>query len=88
MQPGVLEDLEQSVRAGSETTRLHLEELLRAAEVPSPAIEARVLFASIDGIAQHFALDPDHYPVDEAAAALLRRFLPPTRRSNRRRSHA
>jgi AcrR family transcriptional regulator len=77
MQPGVLEDLGEHVRAWPEAIRRQLERLLRATGVPSPAVEARLLFASIDGAAQHYALDPDHYPLDEVAAALIRRFLPP-----------
>lgn len=75
MQPGVLADLQEGVQAWSEAIRLQLEELLRAAAVPAPALEARLLFASIDGAAQHFAMDPEHYPVSEVAEALIRRFL-------------
>ncbi len=76
MQPGVLEELAEQVRAWPEAIRLQLEEQLRAAGTPSPALEARLLFAAIDGAAQHYALDPDHYPVEEVTAALIRRFLP------------
>jgi hypothetical protein len=79
MQPSVLESLDEYVRAWPEAIRLQLEALLRAAGAPSPAVEARLLFASIDGAAQHYALDPDHYPLEEVAAALVQRFLPPTR---------
>jgi len=78
MQPGVLEGLGDAMRAWPEAIRLHLEGLLRDAGVASPEVEARVLFAAIDGAAQHFALDPDRYPVDDVAAAIVRRFLPPT----------
>jgi len=74
MQPGVLEGLNYEVRVWSEEIRFQLEELLRAAGAASPAVEARVLFASIDGAAQHYALDPDHYPIEEVATALIRRF--------------
>jgi AcrR family transcriptional regulator len=74
MQPGVLEGLNDEVRVWSEEIRFQLEELLRAAGAASPAVEARVLFASIDGAAQHYALDPDHYPIEEVATALIRRF--------------
>ncbi len=78
MQPGVLEGLgDELVRAWPEAIRRQLEELLRAAGVPSPGIEARLLFAAIDGVAQHYAIDPDHYPLDEVGTALVRRFLRP-----------
>ncbi len=75
MQPGVLEGLDEDVRAWSESVLAQLEELLRSAGVASPEIEARLFFASIDGAAQHYAMDPDRYPLDEVAAALVRRFL-------------
>ena len=75
MQPGVLEGLDEAVRAWSESVLAQLEELLRSAGVASPEIEARLFFASIDGAAQHYAMDPDRYPLDEVAAALVRRFL-------------
>jgi hypothetical protein len=48
--------------------------LLSAAGVSDAGIEARVLFAAIDGAAQHFALDPETYPVEEVTRALVRRF--------------
>lgn len=77
MQPGVLEGLGENVRASSYAIRLQLEALLRAAEGPSPEVEARVLFAAIDGAAQHYAMDAAHYPLDEVAEAIIRRFIPP-----------
>src|SRR5690606_24610 len=73
MQPGVLEGLEEATRAWTESTRARLERLLADAGVQDAAIEARVLFAAIDGAAQHFALDPETYPVEEVTRALVRR---------------
>ncbi|MFN8668336.1 MAG: TetR/AcrR family transcriptional regulator [Gemmatimonadaceae bacterium] len=34
---------------------------------PSPELDARALFAQIDGMCQHFALSPGEYPVDAVA---------------------
>jgi hypothetical protein len=53
-----------------------LEELLEAAGSRSASVEARVLFAAIDGAAQHYALDPERYPLEQVAGALERRFAP------------
>lgn len=78
MQSDVLGGLEPYVREWPESIRLHLEELLRAIGVTSPALEARLLFAAIDGAAQHYAIDPERYPLEEVAGALVRRFLPAT----------
>jgi AcrR family transcriptional regulator len=76
MQHGVLEGLGGSVAAWSGAIRLQLEEFLGAAGVASPPLEARVLFAAIDGAAQHYAMDPEQYPLTEVADALVERFRP------------
>lgn len=49
--------------------------LLTECGVPDPETEARLLFASFDGVAQHFVLDPDRYPLDAVVASLVRRTL-------------
>ena len=77
MQPGVLAGLDEHVRASTGAIRTQLEALLRAAGASSPEVEARVLFAAIDGAAQHFALEPDDYPLDAVSAALVDRFAMP-----------
>ena len=48
-----------------------LERYLRDAGHPDPALGARLLFAAIDGVAQHFALDPENYPLDAVADHLI-----------------
>lgn len=35
---------------------------------PDPAVEAHVLFATLDGVFQHFVLDPAGYPLDAVVA--------------------
>lgn len=73
-QRGLLEELGESLAGWSGAILRTLESLLRQAGVPEPEAEARVLFATIDGLAQHALLDPEGYPVDAAVAAVLRRF--------------
>ena len=75
MQPGVLANLGADVRGWSESVVAQLGEILAATGAASPEVEARVLFAAVDGAAQHFAMDPDSYPIDDVAAALVRRFM-------------
>ena len=77
MQPGVLASLGADVRSWNESVLAQLRELLAAAGASSPAVEARLLYAAIDGAAQHFALDSENYPIDDVAAALVRRFTTP-----------
>lgn len=76
LQRGVLEGLGEVVTAWSESVRAELEWLLAAAGARLPALEARLLFAAIDGVAQHYALDPEGYPLEAVADALVERFVP------------
>lgn len=50
-----------------------LERYCRDLDVPRPEVEARVLFAFIDGVAQQLVLD-EAYPVGEVTSALLARY--------------
>lgn len=50
---------------------------LVALRVPSPAIEALALFAQIDGMCQHYALDPAQYPLDDVAEQVIARYAAP-----------
>jgi hypothetical protein len=36
-----------------------------------------VLFGAIDGVAQHYVMDPDEYPLEAAAECLVRHFARP-----------
>ena len=66
------------------TAEIHrvLERYLTDAGVPQAALEARLLFAQIDGVHQHYVLDPDHYPIDALTERLVERYrqLPRPRR--------
>ena len=59
--------------------RAQFEGLLRAIGHRDARSLAYVLFGAIDGIAQHYALDPARYALDEAVEALVRHFcsVPP-----------
>jgi AcrR family transcriptional regulator len=51
-----------------------LERYLTEAGWPDPALEARLLFAEIDGLHQHYVLAPDHYPIDALTKRLVDRY--------------
>ena len=70
-QPDVVAALGPELHAWTEGVRATLEGHLRAAGRPDPAVEARLLFGAIDGVAQHFALDPAEYPIDAVAERLI-----------------
>lgn len=58
----------------TDSIRRTLEGYFRAKGSPAPEIEAAILFALIDGVSQHYALDPEHYPLDDVEAALIERY--------------
>jgi AcrR family transcriptional regulator len=70
-QPDIVAALGPELPAFTKGILATLERQLRDAGHEKPAIGARLLFAAIDGVAQHFALDPDGYPLDAVADRLI-----------------
>lgn len=77
MQPAVLEGLSGEVEEWTREIHAALQGLLAAAGAREPALEAAVLFGQIDGVAQHFALDPRHYPLDAVVERIVARYCEP-----------
>jgi AcrR family transcriptional regulator len=78
MQQPVLATLGDDLAGWVDTIRATLERSLRAAGAADPAVEARLLFAAIDGLCQHFVIDPETYPLDAVVEALVARYTPRT----------
>lgn len=74
MQPEVLAGLGKDAHGWTKAILRELEEVLGELGSADSAAEALVLFAAIDGAAQHFVMDPDGYPLATVTAALTRRF--------------
>jgi AcrR family transcriptional regulator len=70
-QSGVLALLGDDVRAWTAEIRWTIEGYLQAADHPQPALEAELLFALIDGVAQHYVLDPENYPLAEITERII-----------------
>jgi AcrR family transcriptional regulator len=68
MQAAVLAALGPRVGAWRDEIHATLAGYFRAAGAGQPELEATLLFALIDGVAQHYVLDPEHYPLDAMAA--------------------
>jgi AcrR family transcriptional regulator len=85
MQPEVLEGLGAALDASTTRILATLERYLRGVGWPDPALEAVLLFAQIDGLHQHYVLNPDHYPLDAAIERLIVRYG--ARPEPRRRQH-
>jgi AcrR family transcriptional regulator len=54
--------------------RTQLEQTFRSLGAADPAVEAAILFALIDGIAQHFILNPDEYPLEAVITRIVERY--------------
>lgn len=74
MQASVLKALGPEMEAWTGDILKSLEAHFRASGSEHPALEAAILFATIDGISQHFAMDPDRYPLDAVADALIAKY--------------
>jgi AcrR family transcriptional regulator len=74
MQAAVLETLQPAIGEWTAEIERTLARYVRAAGVANAATEARVLFAMMDGVAQHYALDPDNYPLERVIDQMLRRY--------------
>ena len=73
-QPRTIEVLGDALPTWTTGVRGELEALLRGIGHRDAADLARVLFAAIDGVAQHYVLDPEEYPLDAVADCLVRSF--------------
>ncbi|NWG20684.1 MAG: TetR/AcrR family transcriptional regulator, partial [Chloroflexi bacterium] len=74
MQQPVLAVLGPELSDWTASIRTTMERALRQSGVARPEIEAAILFATIDGVAQHYVLDPEHYPLDAVVEALTLRY--------------
>jgi AcrR family transcriptional regulator len=85
MQPAVLAGLGSALHEWTTTIRRTLQGYLRDAGVPNPDVEAAVLFALIDGISQHYVLDPQRYPLESVTELVVARFCGSRREAAGRR---
>ncbi len=75
MQPAVLAGLANELQEWTDQIRHALTEHVRLVTEGSPEVLAELLFATIDGIAEHYALEPDRYPLDEVVDECVTRFI-------------
>jgi AcrR family transcriptional regulator len=74
MQAEALRGLEKALSRWTEEILETLTKFLRAAGVRDASLEARLLFAEIDGVAQHFVLDPKAYPLSRVVTRIISRY--------------
>ena len=83
MQRDVLRGLGRMLDVSTERIVKTLEGYLRALDWPDPPLEAVLLFAQIDGLHQHYVMNPEHYPLDRAIERLIERYQPRRRKAGR-----
>ncbi len=76
-QPAVIAALAPTLVEWSDAIVGTLRGYLADAGSASPELDARALFAQIDGMCQHFALAPGDYPVDAVAERVIAQWSPP-----------
>jgi len=76
MQREVLVSLEPVLQPWVREINERLRRYLRDAGGPDSELEALLLFAQIDGLAQHYVLDPARYPLDAAIERLIQHYQP------------
>jgi AcrR family transcriptional regulator len=76
-QPAVLEALGGALTAWQDEILGTLADRMRAMGREHPALEARVLFAQIDGVCQHFAQAPADYPLDAVVDRVIAHWQAP-----------
>jgi hypothetical protein len=74
MQPAVVADLGKRLHAWTKTIQSTLVRYVRAAGSRRPEVDAALLFALIDGVSQHYVLDPRAYPLSEVADRIVALF--------------
>lgn len=55
--------------------RRDLAATLAALGARDPEVEGELLFAALDGVAQHYVMEPNRYPLDAVASRLLERYI-------------
>ena len=83
MQREVMQSLGPSAMQFSAAIVRTLERYLSDIGWPDPTIEARLLFAQIDGLCQHYVLDPRHYPLEQVIERLIDRYAKGARHAHR-----
>jgi hypothetical protein len=86
MQRDVLHALGADLFAWTAEILRVLERYLTEAGWPEPALEARLLFAEIDGMHQHYVLAPDHYPIEAMTRRLVDRYRTPPAPQRKRKT--
>lgn len=74
MQRAVLSVMLNEFDSSIEIILQRIGELLKNVGVKSPRTEAALLFALIDGVSQHYVLNPKDYPIEEVTNKIVEKY--------------
>lgn len=74
MQPALTGSLGSPLSVWTAELRHVLTRYATDADLPNPDLEAELLFALIDGAAQHYLLEPSRYPLADIERAIIARY--------------
>ena len=83
MQREVLASLAPSLDSWTRDIHERLQRYLEDAGWHDARLESLLLFAHIDGVSQHYVLDPGRYPLDAVIDRLIQRYQPPAAKARR-----
>jgi AcrR family transcriptional regulator len=73
MQSEVVQRLSTEMKEQTAYVETQIRQNLIEAGIPFPDLEAKLYFASLDGLAQHYLLH-DNYPIDDVATLLIMKY--------------
>ena len=73
LQSPIIKALEAEMNSDSESIQRQIEQDLVRSGIPFPGLQAKLLFATVEGISQHYLLQ-DNYPIDDVANLLMMRY--------------
>jgi AcrR family transcriptional regulator len=76
-QPGAINAVQSELDALNDTIHTRLRDILAVLGDDTPDESARLLYAALDGVGQHYVRNPDAYPLDAVANQIIDRFSPP-----------
>ena len=76
LQSKVVAHVVEETKAQTAFVESQIKQYLLKAGIPNPDLEAKLLFAAIDGMANHYLLLED-YPIDEIADLLIQKYRQP-----------
>ena len=74
MQPAVVTGLGKRLQAWTKTIQSTLVRYVAEAGASRPEVDAALLFALIDGVSQHYVLDPSGYPLGDVVDRIVALF--------------